>query len=129
MKLKLEHIAGVSTWNSGAGQGNVTEYCKKESCWKSIQDLNIKFPEGFSDEFVKIGSASSAVPAPRPGAFVTDEEAVAIAHVSQLSAASWFALSKWAKETANLKGFQRSMAYNIGKALGRGTAPSGKLAV
>lgn len=114
---------------SGAGQGNVTEYCKKESCWKSIQDLNIKFPEGFSDEFVKIGSTSSAVPVPRPGALVTDEEAVAIAHVSQLSSASWFALSKWAKETGNLRGFQRSMAYNIGKALGRGTAPSGKLAV
>jgi hypothetical protein len=58
-----------------------------------------------------------------PGAGVAREE------IKDFSAEYWFALSKWAKERGLLQGWQRSLAFSLGKLAAQGRAPSDKQAV
>jgi hypothetical protein len=43
-------------------------------------------------------------------------------------AETWFALSHWARETSSLQPWQRSLAYSLGRLVGRGAVPSEKQA-
>ena len=44
-------------------------------------------------------------------------------------ATTWFQISKWAKETENLQGWQRSIAFSLGGLAASGRKPSRKQAV
>lgn len=48
--------------------------------------------------------------------------------VKAIGPENWLALSHWAKETNSLEAGQRSLAYKLGKLLGRGEDPSLKQA-
>jgi hypothetical protein len=41
----------------------------------------------------------------------------------------WFALSHWARETSNLQGWQRSLAFSLGRLASQSRQPSRKQAV
>lgn len=112
-----------------AGQRNVTEFCKKEACWEQVRGLEVEDDSGLPGTILAAAERTGTYQPRPPDVLPTDEERSAIEVVSQVPAETWLALSKWAKETNNLKGFQRSMAYNIGRALGRPSGPSGRLAI
>lgn len=42
---------------------------------------------------------------------------------------AWFALSNWAKQTANLQPWQRKLSFDIGTRMARGRPPSVKQAL
>jgi hypothetical protein len=106
------------------GQANVTEWCKKEACWKRCQDLDISVrldgpwlgPHGRRR-------------APDRG---TDrpnlDEMQTIARVKEIEPSTWFGIAKWAKETDNLEPWQRGLAFSIGKLLAAGRDPTRKQA-
>jgi hypothetical protein len=72
---------------------------------------------------VNAHSASSA------GAPASDPEvARAVSRVTNVSAETWFNISRWAKETNNLLPWQRSLAFSLGKVVGNNRSPSPKQA-
>jgi hypothetical protein len=67
---------------------------------------------------------------PMSGIDAPDEsERQAIARVSALPAMTWFELSHWAKETGNLQGWQRKIAFAVGARLKQGREPTRKQAI
>lgn len=106
---------------------NVTEWCKKEDCWKSIQALDIELPAIFLKELIPVNQATphqvdKGIDSPDP----IDLEI--IAQVRQVPADTWFQLSRWAKETNNLQSWQRSLAFSLGRLAATNKNPSRKQA-
>ncbi len=63
-------------------------------------------------------------PARKPGA----EAAAFSDEVSKISASDWFALARWSKEHGFLEGWERSLAFSLGRLAARGVEPSPKQA-
>ena len=51
-----------------------------------------------------------------------------IDEAAAIPAETWFALSRWAKETKNFQPWQRSLLFSVGSLVGRGQKPSIKQA-
>ena len=60
---------------------------------------------------------------------INPETLAAKQEVTLASAEDWFALAKWAKERGLLEGWERSLAFSLGKLAARGADPSDKQAV
>lgn len=116
------------------GGANIGEWCKKAKCWESVKEHPYVIPEELSKELISVdrttpvlskavGAESSSFNA------ATEEEIQVINQVSSISASTWYALSKWAKETNNFQGWQRSIAFSVGQTLARGKKPSYKQSV
>ncbi len=84
------------------GGANVSEWCKKEKCWVLIRDYSYDLSSGLESELVSVARPSSVTtPAPVSIDSLTEEEQALIDEVAAVSAETWFALSRWAKETKN----------------------------
>ena len=59
----------------------------------------------------------------------TEDERMLIDKAFAISAAEWYALSKWTKETNNLQGWQRSIIFSVAQLVARNRKPSYKQAV
>lgn len=106
---------------------NVTEWCKKEDCWKTIQALDVELPAALLKELIRVNQGTphqvdKGIDSPDP----IDLEV--IAQVSEVSAETWFQLSRWAKETSNLQPWQRSLAFSLGQLAANNKSPSRKQA-
>jgi hypothetical protein len=86
---------------------NVGEWAKRPECWSKILDIDWDPPDMLGVELVDLGVGGTADPA------MHSELTVATA----IPAAEWFAVAKWAKETQNLRPYQRQIAYTIGRYL------------
>jgi hypothetical protein len=101
------------------GGRNITEWCKRDDCWTAIQGLSVMV-NGASHTALTSATSHSDQP--------TNADGTVIA-VAAVPADVWFAASKWAKDTGTLLPWQRSIAYSLGKLLGRGTRPTPKQAI
>lgn len=111
------------------GGANVSEWCKKEKCWVLIRDYSYDLSSGLESELVSVARPSSVTtPAPVNIDSLTEEEQALIDEVAAVSAETWFALSRWAKETKNFQPWQRSLLFSVGSLIGRGQKPSIKQA-
>lgn len=93
---------------------NVTEWCKKEDCWKTIQEFDIELPAAFLKELIPVGTAAphqidKGIDSPD----LIDLQI--IVRVKEVPAETWFQLAQWAKETGNLQVWQQSLAFKLGK--------------
>lgn len=111
------------------GGANVSEWCKKEKCWSLIREYNCDLSSVLESELVSV-ARPSAVTASAPVSIdsPTEEEQALIDEVAAVSAETWFALSRWAKETKNFQPWQRSLLFSVGSLIGRGQKPSIKQA-
>lgn len=112
------------------GGANVGEWCKKEKCWLLIRDYEHELSDALQKELVSVSRpvATTAVPATSSIDSLTAEEQKTIDEVAAISAETWFALSRWAKETNNFQSWQRSLLFSVGSLVGRGQKPSIKQA-
>lgn len=106
-------------------QGNVTEWCKQEKCWKACKSVEIDVQ--LKGEWLLSGrrkptNVDKGTEAPNP------KEAGDIARVKAVPPETWFTLAAWAKDTGNLNNWQRKFAYGIGTWLGGGREPTRKQA-
>lgn len=108
--------------------GNITEWCKKEACWQNLDGAELALPEAFERELIPI-ERSSPQSVDRGIDTPTAEERKLIGEVSEILPEVWFRIAKWAKETDNLQGWQRGLAYSMGRLLAGGREPSRKQAV
>ena len=60
---------------------------------------------------------------------LTEDDQVTIDEAANISAITWFALARWAKETQNFQPWQRSLLFSVGTLVGRGKKPSIKQSI
>jgi hypothetical protein len=129
--LKVSGFAYKHIVDTPPDKKNPAEWCKKAECWENFKNKEIKvntslerelLPERRKDEFVFVKEDKKGAVVQSP------EDENIITSITNVPAEIWFKIAKWAKETNNLKSYQRSMAVNIGKAIKRGGRPSIKLA-
>lgn len=111
------------------GGANVGEWCKKEKCWEAIRDHEYVLSGALQAELLpvarptaKVNTASQSINS------LTEEEQELIDKAAAIPAETWFALSKWAKETKNFQPWKRSLLFSVGSLVSRGQKPSIKQA-
>ena len=108
---------------------NVGEWCKKEKCWQTICDYDYTLDPSFERELVSVSRSKAPSKAPVSSIdSLNDKEVELIDRAAQVSAETWFALSKWAKETSNFQPWQRSLLFSMGRLANKSDKPSIKQA-
>lgn len=108
--------------------GNITEWCKKEDCWKKFSEVRISIPETLMSELKQYGKAVTGNG--NRGIDGPDErDKELILKIMQVSPNVWFEIAAWAKQTNNLASWQRGIAFSMGKLLSQGKEPSRKQAI
>lgn len=114
------------------GGANVGEWCKKPACWNIVKEYSYDITNALQLELVDVSKTqavvSTAVNTASSFNAVTEEEQNVINQVADISATTWYALSRWAKETDNFQGWQRSIIFSVGQVVARGKKPSYKQA-
>lgn len=97
-----------------AGDRNVTEWCKKEECWRSVQMLALSLPAELESELASgqplptVGDSSE-----RRGQGLTPQDRENIARVMQVPAEDWVHLTGWGSRTGLLKHWQIGIATTL----------------
>jgi hypothetical protein len=110
------------------GGANITEWAKKEACWERVRDLGLELPELLEPELISLEHSRKSKPV--TGINAPDhEERELIEELAKIPGETWFEISHWAKETNNLQGWQRKLAFSLGRLAKQGRDPSRKQAV
>lgn len=112
-----------------AGARNISEWAKKEDCWKAIVDLPWTPTNSLLSELDVSSGRTKTTSTASIGEELSDEERLALEAVLSISGEGWKALSSWAKQTDCLQPWQRGLAYSIGKLLVAERIPSRKQAI
>jgi hypothetical protein len=126
-ELLCDVAKGVHRIIIDAGGLNVTEYCKREACWERVraEDLGLSSNcQAVLNEWGQRGNAD-----PSGIAALTADQQKLIERMVALGGETWWAVSKWAKETNTLQGWQRKMAYDFGSTIKRKNTLSMKQAI
>ena len=111
------------------GGANIGEWCKKEKCWQTIREYDYEVSDSLQSELLSVSRpVSSSIQSATSINAATEEEQKLIDEVAAIPAETWFALSRWAKETKNFQPWQRSLLFSVGGLVGRGQKPSVKQA-
>ena len=111
------------------GGANVGEWCKKEKCWQVIREYDYALSEELQSELLSVARpAASRQPITSSIESLTEDELTLIDQAAAVPAETWFALSRWAKETKNFQPWQRSLLFSVGALVSRGQKPSIKQA-
>lgn len=114
----VEGISHVVNEHIRDTEKNISEWCKKEECWKNLQKEHYDLPTGIEESFI---SPESQVRGYDPR---IREEVEVIEFCKAKGSDAWFTLSKWLKDRGFISPKARSQCYNIGRFLQRGREPS-----
>ena len=116
------------------GGAHVGEWCKKQQCWNAIKEHSYEITEDLRAELVDVANAGEVISSAGKATVsslnvTTEDERALIDKAFAISAAEWYALSKWAKETDNFQGWQRSIIFSVAQLVARNRKPSYKQSV
>ncbi|MDC5696316.1 AIPR family protein [Intrasporangium calvum] len=114
---------------ASAGARNISEWAKKEDCWKAVQAIEWQPSRELVATLLQAGRRTATTTDSSVGEILSDAEKIAMLTVSAVAAQTWFELSQWAKQTNNLMPWQRSLAFSLGKNAAAGKSNSRKQAV
>jgi|TARA_B100000315_G_C14594023_1_gene597618 hypothetical protein len=106
-----DHITGT--------QYNVTEWCKKYECWKKLLKKRYTLPDNYQNKLIDTAPESEVL---------SDSSKENIETCMKVAPDTWASLSRWASLTGSLEGWQRGIAYSIGKRMAIGKEPTRKQA-
>ena len=110
------------------GGANISEWCKKEKCWLDLQETDEDVSYELKNELIDV-SKQAIHNEPQNSIYsTTEEEKKLIEQAMAIKGSTWFALSKWAKETGNFESWQRSIVFSVGKRVSNGQSRSYKQA-
>lgn len=134
-----ENIISVSQFvhemiTNPPGGANIGEWCKKPKCWDTIKEHLYTISTELEHELISVNKTDPVISSASSAGTSTfntpnEEETELIEKATSLGAATWYALSKWAKETSNFQGWQRSIVFSVGQVIARGKKPSYKQSV
>ncbi|MHB8964085.1 MAG: AIPR family protein, partial [Saccharofermentanales bacterium] len=107
------------------GGANVSEWCKTLKCWNAIKEYNYIIGYELQEELISVSRPTETLPISCINS-LSETEQMVIGEVCAISASTWFALSRWAKETNNFQPWQRSLIFKIGTMVGRNKKPTYK---
>jgi len=110
------------------GGANVGEWCKKIKCWNEIKELPYTISDELGAELILTEKGDRKQPVNSIES-LTEDDQVTIDEAANISAITWFALARWAKETQNFQPWQRSLLFSVGTLVGRGKKPSIKQSI
>ncbi|MFC1817480.1 AIPR family protein [Thermodesulfobacteriota bacterium] len=116
----LEQITAVVNAHIRDTDQNVTEYCKKETCWDKLKNIDFTLPENIKEEY-----SSGKRPDAPDSTIPSETEAVEFCRSKGSTA--WYDLAKWLKQMDFLAPKARSQSFNMGRCLQRKKEPSGVL--
>lgn len=105
------HQVNDAILRTAAGR-NITEWCKKEDCWKAVQSLDLPLPDPLPPELLGIGSPQTRRD-PWLGA-MTPREYDSISECKSIDGATWLHICAWGTETGLLDAKQRGIASTLG---------------
>lgn len=109
------------------GGANVGEWCKREKCWDTIREYEYQLSSELAAELISVARPMATASSPMNSInSATEDEQTLIDEALSVPSATWFALSRWAKETDNFQPWQRSLLFQIGTIVGRSQRPSYK---
>ncbi len=114
----VESISHIVNEHIRATEKNVSEWCKKEECWKQLKDKQYDLPEGIEVSFI---SQESQIHGYDPK---LREEAEIIEFCKTKESDAWFKLAKWLKERGFLSAKARSQCFNMGRFIQQEREPS-----
>jgi hypothetical protein len=114
----IESTCHVVNDHIRATELNVTEWCKKEECWKNLLGHSITLPHSIESEFISADDGSKRY----DPTLASDAETIEFCKSKDSEV--WFGLSKWLKERGFLSGKARSQCFNMGRMLTQGRKPS-----
>lgn len=100
--------------------GNVGEASKRPETWAQFRHMELPVDEHWRSGLT--AAADVHYHPVRPNADAAQAREV----IGTLPAEYWFALSKWAKERGLMEGWERSLAYSMGRLISRGMLGSDK---
>jgi hypothetical protein len=106
-----------------ARPGNVGEASKRPETWNEFRIEDIHLGKEWLASLTDVSASPYLTKRPNLAADAAKSA------VGGVTAERWFALSKWAKERALLQGWERSLAYSLGRRVAGGLTPSDKQAV
>ena len=110
------------------GGANISEWCKKEKCWLALQETEEDISYMLKNELIDV-SKQAIHSEPKNSIYsTTEEEKKLIVQAMAIKGSTWFALSKWAKETGNFESWQRRIVFSVGKMVSNGQSISYKQA-
>lgn len=98
--------------------GNITEWCKKEQCWNTIQTLDVTLPPDFEAELLDHDHDPDA---DNESNAESDELAQ---RFRRIPTQHWQNLEEWARELGNLDATQRATLSSLARTASRGTLPT-----
>ena len=110
------------------GGANIGEWCKNVRCWNTVKEMDYTISEELSRQLISTARPNKASESNTGVAAATEVEGQKIEEVKLVTAETWFALSRWAKETNNFQTWKRSLLFSIGTIVGRGKTPTYKQA-
>ena len=113
----LEEISQIVNKHIRNTSLNVTEYCKKEECWKMLLGNEFVLPASIRNEYI-----TSGIRKEYDSTIHSEKEALSFC--VSMGSDAWFKLSKWLKDRSYLTPKARSQCYNMGKFLVRSKEPS-----
>jgi hypothetical protein len=103
---------------------HVGEWAKRPDCWASVQEIDWTIPAELEDELVRLRESDTER---QPYGDVPQSIAATGSNID-VPAADWFAVARWAKETQNLKPWQRQIAVSVGRYINNDWTVSDKMA-
>lgn len=108
---------------TASGVGNVGEWCKKERCWEAIRTKVIRLPSHLEGDLIDTEYHGG-----RRGTRLTPDDVALIDKNKAVDGDIWFGIAHWSRETGHLEGWQRSLAFSLGRLAKQHRAPSLKQA-
>jgi hypothetical protein len=93
---------------------NVTEWAKKEECWKAVQELDLPIPEELESELSEGDHLPTVGADARRGKIsITTEDRKNIALVMGVDSDTWWKITKWGQSEGELSEFQCGLANTM----------------
>ncbi len=103
---------------------NRSEWAKREACWTALKSKSQPLGDLGADLLPEGSPGEASVVAPADLTAVSPEAEREIALVEAPDADWWFGLAHWAAQTDNLQGWQRKLAFSMGRLKARGQRPT-----
>jgi hypothetical protein len=110
------------------GNGNVTQYCKKEDCWISFLAKEIPLPRPLYEEIAGPSPGAVVLPEAVKDLQSPDPKRENIIKVMAVPPDVWFDVAAWARDNGHLNELQRTFVCDIAVQVGYGKEPSARKA-
>lgn len=97
------------------GGGNVTEWCKREACWKEIRKLEIELPGTHYSQLVGLKPPPTDETTTAKRASLNDEDRRNMERVKRVGTIGWEVIVQWDDENHILNPEQRLLAEKLSK--------------